>query len=133
MQSKKVLRIWAQVTTIIHIHISEHYERDFEGDDTIGDIKEMIGVESNIDPKYIRLFYHGEEEILFSNDVTLFDVFGEIENVGVDFTTDPAALRKVTKRVDCTILEVNNTKAKIRNDPINAEAIVDLKKVSAVR
>ena len=70
---------------------------------------------------------------MFSNDVTLFDVFGEIENVGVDFTTDPAALRKVTKRVDCTILEVNNTKAKIRNDPINAEAIVDLKKVSAVR
>ena len=93
----------------------------------------MIGVESNIDPKYIRLFYHGEEEILFSNDVTLFDVFGEIENVGVDFTTDPAALRKVTKRVDCTILEVNNTKAKIRNDPINAEVDVDLKKVSAVR
>ena len=57
---------------------------------------------------------------------------GEIK-IGVDFTTDPAALRKVTRRVDCTILEVNQTKATIRDDPLNIEAEIDLKKVSAVR
>ena len=56
--------------------ISEPYERDFEGGDTIGDIKKVIGEESNIDPNYIRLFYNGEEEILFPDDASLSDVFG---------------------------------------------------------
>ena len=70
---------------------------------------------------------------MFSNDAVLSDVFGEIENVGVDFTTDPAALRKVTRRVDCTILEVSPTRAKRRPEQIDEEASIDLKSVRAVR
>ena len=61
---------------MLHIFISEQYEFDFDGDDTIGKIKDKIFEESNIDQDSVRLFYHGEEEILFSDDASLSDVFG---------------------------------------------------------
>ena len=80
----------------------------------------------------IILIIFFEEHSPLDSGEALDEDSGEIK-VGVDFTTDPAALRKVTRRVDCTILEVNHTKAKIRNDPLNIEAKIDLKKVSAVR
>ena len=117
-----------------HFHL-ETFERDFGGGDTIRDIKLAIQEQSKIDPNVVRLFYPKEEEILFSDNVLLSDVFGENENVEVDFTTDPAALRKVTKRngVNCTILEVDHTNARVRDDIRQEnESEIDLKRVRMV-
>ena len=36
----------------------------------------MIEKKSKIGTNSVRLFYHGEEEILFSDEASLFDVFG---------------------------------------------------------